>query len=275
MPNLGDSVALYPSSFTDPGGGTEIAVRLRLGVAVVVAALASARSAGTARAGTALIVTGHGWGHGVGMSQWGAYGYALHGWKYHRILSHYYPGTKLGRVGETRVRVLLAQGANVATVGCATPMRVTDGKRLTRKLPAGTYGDRAAAVAAGAAPRNRPLLREPRRARLRPRAAHVRRARVPRDARSPQQRPRRLRRQRRSRSTPTSAASFRPSRRRTGRSPRSRRRRSPRARTPSPSCGRAPGTTSCRPRADQVYGGVGRREAELRQRRVRDARPGR
>jgi stage II sporulation protein D len=105
------------------------------GLAVVICA-----TAGAARAGTALIVTGHGWGHGVGMSQWGAYGYALHGWKYGRILAHYYPGTKLSRVGEVRVRVLLARGASSVTVGCATPMRVTDGRRLTRKLPAGTYG---------------------------------------------------------------------------------------------------------------------------------------
>jgi hypothetical protein len=73
-------------------------VRLRLGLVSVLAAVACAIT-GTARAGTALIVTGHGWGHGVGLSQWGAYGYALHGWKYHRILSHYYPGTRFGRVG--------------------------------------------------------------------------------------------------------------------------------------------------------------------------------
>jgi stage II sporulation protein D len=106
-----------------------------LGLTVVVCGTAA-----TARAGTALIVTGHGWGHGVGMSQWGAYGYALHGWKYRRILAHYYPGTKLRHVGEERVRVLLAHGAPEVTVGCATPMRVTDGRRLTRKLPAGTYG---------------------------------------------------------------------------------------------------------------------------------------
>ena len=98
------------------------------------------RAPATARAGTALIVTGHGWGHGVGMSQWGAYGYALHGWKYRRILSHYYPGTTMGHVGESRVRVLLAQGASSVTVGCATPLTVTDGRRLTRTLPAGTYG---------------------------------------------------------------------------------------------------------------------------------------
>ena len=62
-------------------------MRLRLRVALLLAAVACA-TAGTARGGTALIVTGHGWGHGVGMSQWGAYGYARHGWKYRRILSH-------------------------------------------------------------------------------------------------------------------------------------------------------------------------------------------
>jgi stage II sporulation protein D len=114
-------------------------VRLRLGVALLVAAVVCA-TAGTARAGTALIVTGHGWGHGVGMSQWGAYGYALHGWKYRRILAHYYPGTKLGQESDLRVRVLLAHGAPSVTVGCATQMRVTDGRRLGRTLPAGTYG---------------------------------------------------------------------------------------------------------------------------------------
>jgi stage II sporulation protein D len=114
-------------------------VRVRSGVVLALAAIACAL-AGTARAATALIVTGHGWGHGVGMSQWGAYGYALHGWKYGRILSHYYPGTRIGHVGQTRVRVLLTQGQTAVTVGCATAMRVSDGGRLVRPLPAGTYG---------------------------------------------------------------------------------------------------------------------------------------
>jgi SpoIID/LytB domain protein len=114
-------------------------VRLRLGVALLVAVAVGATAA-TARAGTALIVTGHGWGHGVGMSQWGAYGYALHGWRYRRILGHYYPGTKMSHYGEPRVRVLLAHGAASVTVGCAAQIRVTDGRRLTRMLPAGTYG---------------------------------------------------------------------------------------------------------------------------------------
>ena len=115
-------------------------MRVKLGIAVVLVSAVAAAGAASARAGTALIVSGHGWGHGVGMSQWGAYGYALHGWKYRRILAHYYPGTKLSRVGDMRVRVLLTQGAASVTVGCATRMVVTDGRRLTRKLPAGTYG---------------------------------------------------------------------------------------------------------------------------------------
>ena len=115
-------------------------MRVRLGIAVLVVSAVAAAGAAAATAGTALIVTGHGWGHGVGMSQWGAYGYARHGWKYRRILGHYYPGTKMGHVGELRVRVLLAESASSVTVGCAAPLVVTDGKRLTRKLPAGTYG---------------------------------------------------------------------------------------------------------------------------------------
>jgi len=96
-------------------------LRVRLGIAAVLVSAVTAAGAASARAGTALIVTGHGWGHGVGMSQWGEYGYALHGWKYGRILAHYYPGTKLSHIGEPHVRVLLAQRASSVTVGCATP----------------------------------------------------------------------------------------------------------------------------------------------------------
>lgn len=42
-----------------------------------------------------LQVTGRGAGHGVGLSQWGARGFALQGWDYRQILGHYYPGTFL------------------------------------------------------------------------------------------------------------------------------------------------------------------------------------
>jgi len=42
--------------------------------------------------------TGHGWGHGRGMGQYGALGYAVNqGWSYHQILDHFYGGTVPGQ----------------------------------------------------------------------------------------------------------------------------------------------------------------------------------
>ena len=42
-----------------------------------------------------LLAVGRGYGHGVGMSQWGALGLAQRGQSYDQILSHYYLGTEL------------------------------------------------------------------------------------------------------------------------------------------------------------------------------------
>ncbi len=42
-------------------------------------------------------VIGRGWGHGVGMSQWGAFGLATRGATYLDILNHYYTGVQVGR----------------------------------------------------------------------------------------------------------------------------------------------------------------------------------
>jgi len=41
---------------------------------------------------------GKGWGHGVGMCQWGAYNMARKRFNYKQILKHYYPGANLGRI---------------------------------------------------------------------------------------------------------------------------------------------------------------------------------
>lgn len=41
------------------------------------------------------LFAGRGWGHGVGMSQWGAKGMADMGYTYDQILAHYYPETSL------------------------------------------------------------------------------------------------------------------------------------------------------------------------------------
>jgi len=91
--------------------------------ALLVTALALAL-APTARAGVNWVVRGHGFGHGVGVSQYGAYGYALHGKGYRFILAHYYQGTTIGQVSGTRVvRVLLDVspgdvGFSAATSAC-------------------------------------------------------------------------------------------------------------------------------------------------------------
>lgn len=42
--------------------------------------------------------TGSGYGHGVGLSQWGAYGMAEQGKGYHEIVSYYFPGTNIAQV---------------------------------------------------------------------------------------------------------------------------------------------------------------------------------
>jgi SpoIID/LytB domain protein len=47
-------------------------------------------------------VDGRGWGHGVGMSQWGAHGLAIEGAEAADILAHYYRGAELGEVPSQR-----------------------------------------------------------------------------------------------------------------------------------------------------------------------------
>ncbi len=77
----------------------------------VVAAL-GLLSAGSATAASRFFIRGGGNGHGVGMSQYGAYGYALHGKDYRFILAHYYQGTAIGKTDPNRiVRVLIADGS--------------------------------------------------------------------------------------------------------------------------------------------------------------------
>jgi SpoIID/LytB domain protein len=74
----------------------------------LLACVLSGAFASTAAATSTLVIDGAGYGHGVGMSQEGALGYAQHGYGYAAILAHYYTGTALGSVpANTTVRVLL------------------------------------------------------------------------------------------------------------------------------------------------------------------------
>ena len=86
---------------------------MRFWIAAVLAALALP-ARGTA--GTVFLLDGRGWGHGVGMSQWGAEGYARHGYDYRRILAHYYAHTHIGIADPRDVRVLLAEGQDSVRV---------------------------------------------------------------------------------------------------------------------------------------------------------------
>jgi stage II sporulation protein D len=107
----------------------------------LLAALACAlgATAASARAQVSWVVHGHGFGHGVGMSAYGAYGYALHGKGYKFILAHYYKGTSLGTIsGPNVVRVLLGTSSgdvtfSEATSACRTrldPTRTYEAHRL-------------------------------------------------------------------------------------------------------------------------------------------------
>lgn len=83
------------------------------------------------------VITGRGWGHGVGMSQWGAHGFARRGMSYDRILTHYYRGTSIEKALPTKIRVLLAAGKQKLTVSSAAPFRVRETSGKIRRLPAG------------------------------------------------------------------------------------------------------------------------------------------
>ena len=108
--------------------GTRL-IPLALACALVVPAAASAK---------VWIVKGAGFGHGVGMSQYGAYGYAKHGFAYDQILTHYYTGTTIGTTADQSVRVLLLDGVggvsfSGASSACGATLKPGKGYVAKRK----------------------------------------------------------------------------------------------------------------------------------------------
>src|SRR3954453_2474626 len=74
-------------------------------------ALASMAAPATASGADRIWIDGRGFGHGIGLSQEGARGFAEHGFNYRQILRHYYRGTSVGALSPGRsVRVLLQSG---------------------------------------------------------------------------------------------------------------------------------------------------------------------
>jgi stage II sporulation protein D len=77
-----------------------------------------------------VVVDGRGWGHGVGLSQYGAYGFALREARDHRfILAHYYTGSGYDRAPAARMRVRLKR-ARAPKLSSASEVRAANGRRV-------------------------------------------------------------------------------------------------------------------------------------------------
>jgi stage II sporulation protein D len=122
----------------------------------LLAALASfaAFVPAAASASVSWIVHGRGFGHGVGMSAYGAYGFAKHGKGYRFILGHYYTGTTVGTLEKPHVvRVLLDissgdVGFSGATSACGErldPKRSYEAHRVGGSVRLRSSGGRALA----------------------------------------------------------------------------------------------------------------------------------
>jgi stage II sporulation protein D len=80
---------------------------------------------------SAVVLTGRGWGHGVGMVQWGAYGKARRGFSASDILAFYYGGLRpQGHPEPGLIRVLVASGLNGLRISPSGPGAKLGGRTL-------------------------------------------------------------------------------------------------------------------------------------------------
>lgn len=61
------------------------------------------------QASPVITIVGHGFGHGIGLGQWGAYGYSRLGWNYIQILHHYYGAFDMTPINTPMVKVELTR----------------------------------------------------------------------------------------------------------------------------------------------------------------------
>jgi stage II sporulation protein D len=128
----------------------------RFGLLVACAAL-TASGVGLAMPGSALAakssftINGAGFGHGIGMSQYGALGFSLHHYSYSKIIHHYYENTSIGVLKQApEITVLLEDGglsfrrASAANGYALSPSRsygaLIDGSRIELISGGKSYG---------------------------------------------------------------------------------------------------------------------------------------
>ena len=113
---------------------------MRRAFVAAIALVVTLSCAAAARPAATFVIRGHGWGHGLGLAQYGAYGYARdEGRSYQWILDHYYRGTTVGPAGVARIRVLLVEGAGSLSIGSTRAFQVVDANGRRFNLNAGTH----------------------------------------------------------------------------------------------------------------------------------------
>jgi stage II sporulation protein D len=104
VPGIGNLVAAVPVRTTPRGRIVEMRLEGDAGSRVVsgndLRRALNLRSTlfSVAIAGTQVQISGRGFGHGVGLSQWGAHNLAQQGYTYQQILGHYYQGVQLSQI---------------------------------------------------------------------------------------------------------------------------------------------------------------------------------
>ncbi len=92
--------------------------------------------------GGSVVISGEGWGHGVGLSQWGARIMADQGAAYTEILGHYYGGLQPTQAGElipTVVRVGLVAGRPVVGIEIVGPVALEVNGIPAGSMASGTW----------------------------------------------------------------------------------------------------------------------------------------
>lgn len=128
---------------TTRGAATVAAVGVALAAGLVTAAPAAADEVYPRPPSGTMNLTGHGWGHGHGMSQYGAYGAAQKGLTWQQIVDFYYPGTTRTAIGNPTIRVeVTAHLGNTTRVVPTSGLRASFGTKYTSgssfELPAKT-----------------------------------------------------------------------------------------------------------------------------------------
>src|SRR4051812_31039288 len=115
-----------------PNAKSRGSARLLMAVAaaaLVFVVLPAASSPAAAQTSSTIQVTGHGWGHGRGMGQYGAYGYSANsGWNSTQILSHFYSNTHLAGLDPNSLISVWLKGYDGADLSVTSSTTFTVGQ---------------------------------------------------------------------------------------------------------------------------------------------------